>query len=108
MDRDPSSILQSCCNRSTDGPPRRPCSIYGGLFVELLLVDFVIAPGLREDCGLCCNFDVRVDSSGIVELWGDRGLSTNCEWISQFHVDCVGIADCVRKGGEWPKIAALL
>ena len=48
-DCDPSAILQSRCNGSTDGPPCRPCSIYGGPSVHRLLLDFLIALRLLWD-----------------------------------------------------------
>ena len=51
-DRDPSAILQSRCNGTTDGPTRLACSIYGGPRVDLLRGDYGIALRLLWDSGL--------------------------------------------------------
>ena len=51
-DCDPGAILQSCCNRLTDGPPRRPCSINGGPSVHQLRLDCMGVHGLYWDFGI--------------------------------------------------------
>ena len=48
----PGAIVDCDAMGLTDVPGRRPGSIYSGPNVLQLHQDFVIAPGLHEDCGL--------------------------------------------------------
>ena len=77
-DCDPGAILQSCCNRLTDGPPRRPCSINGGPLVALLRLDFRIALGLLLDSRLrwtVWRAVLRLDCMGVHGLYWDFGIA---------------------------------